>query len=256
MSKEQWIGGIHAVRQALNNGSIKHIETVSGKRSKNLLALVADAQAAQIPITPVEYHVLDMRLPNVKHQGIAAACLLQDTPKNWQQAILGTKKPLILILDGIQDPHNLGACLRSALAAGVDAVLLPNSRSADITPVVHKVSCGASENLPIYRVSNLKREIEMMKQQGIWIVGGAGEHAQSLYDTDLTTPLAIIVGNEGEGIRHGLREACDHLAAIPMSGKMESLNVSVACGIILFEARRQRGNISALTTHSHVAKSL
>lgn len=241
MSEVLWLGGIHAVRQALSDGRVQQIESVEGKRSKNLLALLEDAAAAGVPISYVAHYALDMRLPNVKHQGVAAACVLQEAPKTWQQAVAGVPLPLLLILDGVQDPHNLGACLRSALAAGVDAVLLPNSRSADITPAVHKVSCGAAEVLPIFRVANLKREIEAMKVQGIWVVGGAGEQAQSLYDTPLNTPLALIVGNEGEGIRHGLREACDYLAAIPMSGKMESLNVSVACGVMLFEARRQRG---------------
>lgn len=239
MSK-QWIGGIHAVMQAIEQGSVKKIEVAERKHSKKLQSVIDYAKENQLPIEMVPLYALDMNLPGVKHQGIAALCTLSQRADNWQQAIQGKEKPLILILDGIQDPHNLGACLRSALAAGADAVLMPNSRSADITPVVHKVSCGASEVLPIFRVPNLKREIEQMKAQGIWIVGGAGEEAQVLYQVDLSIPLAIIVGNEGEGIRHGLREACDYLAAIPMSDEMESLNVSVACGIMLFEVRRQR----------------
>ena len=151
-----------------------------------------------------------------------------------------SKIPFILILDHLEDPHNLGACLRSAQAAGVHAVLIPNSRAADLTPTVRKIACGAAEQLPIFRVPNLKREVEAMKKQGIWVVGGAGEGAQSLYSLDLTMPLALIVGNEGDGLRHGLRESCDYLAAIPMPGEMESLNVSVACGIMLFETVRQR----------------
>lgn len=240
MSKLQWIGGIHAVRQALEDGRVERIEAVRGKHSKNLLALLEEAKRRGVPVEETELYGVDMRLPNVKHQGVAAACVLAAMPMNWQAAVAGIEKPLLLVLDGIQDPHNLGACLRSALAAGVDAVILPNSRSADITPAVHKVSCGASEVLPIFRVANVKREVEAMKAQGIWVVGGAGEEASVLYDVDMTVPLAVIVGNEGEGIRHGLREICDYVAAIPMSGRMESLNVSVACGIMLFEAVRQR----------------
>lgn len=240
MSKEQWIGGIHAVRQALTDRTIQRIEAVVGKQSKNLLALLEEARAQGIQIDGVEAYELDMRLPGVKHQGIAAACQLVGKAENWEAAIAGVEKPLVLVLDGIQDPHNLGACLRSAMAAGVDAVLIPNSRSADITPAVHKVSCGASEVLPIFKVANLKREIERMKEKGLWVVGGAGERAESLYDVALNVPLVIIVGNEGEGIRHGLKEACDYLVAIPMAEGMESLNVSVACGVMLFETRRQR----------------
>lgn len=238
--KTQWIGGIHAVRQALTDKRILRAEIVEGKKSKNLAVLLEDMLAQGIAIERVPLYGIDMRLPDVRHQGIAAECLVAEQAANWQAAIAGIEQPLILVLDGIQDPHNLGACLRSALAAGVDAVLLPNSRSADITPVVHKVSCGASEVLPIFRVANLKREVEAMKEKGLWVVGGAGEESVSLYSLDLRGGLVMIVGNEGEGIRFGLRECCDYLAAIPMAEGMESLNVSVACGVMLFEARRQR----------------
>ncbi len=240
MNKTQWIGGIHAVRQALSDGTIQHIEAVEGKQSKNLKTLLDDARKQNIKIDFVPYYALDMRLPDVRHQGVAAQCQLKAVASSWQAVIAGIEKPLILVLDGIQDPHNLGACLRSAMAAGVDAVLLPNSRSADITPAVHKVSCGASEVLPIFRVPNLKREVLAMKEKGLWVVGGAGEESVSLYEVDLNAGLVLIVGNEGEGIRYGLREVCDYLAAIPMAEGMESLNVSVACGVMLFESRRQR----------------
>ena len=240
MKREKISGGIHTVQQLLADGKALRLYVADNKKSKNLAALVAEAQARGVPVETVALYEIEMMLPGVRHQGVAAASEARGQAADWTDAIVGVEKPLLLLLDSIQDPHNLGACLRSAAAAGVNAVLIPNSRAADVTPVVEKVACGATEILPLFRVSNLRREVERMQRQGIWVVGGAGGAAQSLYATDLTVPLAVIVGNEGEGIRHGLREQCDFLVQIPMAEGMESLNVSVACGVMLFEARRQR----------------
>ncbi len=240
MKREKISGGIHTVQQLLADGKALRLYVADNKKSKNLAALVAEAQARGVPVETVALYELEMMLPGVRHQGVAAASEARGQAADWTDAIAGVEKPLLLLLDSIQDPHNLGACLRSAAAAGAHAVLIPNSRAADVTPVVEKVACGATEILPLFRVSNLQREVERMQRQGIWVVGGAGGAAQSLYATDLTVPLAVIVGNEGEGIRHGLREQCDYLVQIPMADGMESLNVSVACGVMLFEARRQR----------------
>ena len=228
MKREKISGGIHTVQQLLADGKALRLYVADNKKSKNLAALVAEAQTRGVPVETVALYELEMMLPGVRHQGVAAVSEARGQAADWTDAIAGIEKPLLLVLDSIQDPHNLGACLRSAAAAGVNAVLIPNSRAADVTPVVEKVACGATEILPLFRVSNLRR------------VGGAGGAAQSLYATDLTVPLAVIVGNEGEGIRHGLREQCDFLVQIPMAEGMESLNVSVACGVMLFEARRQR----------------
>ena len=240
MKREKISGGIHTVQQLLADGKALRLYVADNKKSKNLAALVAEAQARGVPVETVALYELEMMLPGVRHQGVAALSEARGQAADWTDAIAGEEKPLLLVLDSIQDPHNLGACLRSAAAAGAHAVLIPNSRAADVTPVVEKVACGATEILPLFRVSNLRREVERMQRQGIWVVGGAGGAAQSLYATDLTVPLAVIVGNEGEGIRHGLREQCDFLVQIPMADGMESLNVSVACGVMLFEARRQR----------------
>ncbi len=240
MKREKISGGIHTVQQLLADGKALRLYVADNKKSKNLAALVAEAQARGVPVETVALYEIEMMLPGVRHQGVAAVSEARGQAADWTDAIAGVETPLLLLLDSIQDPHNLGACLRSAAAAGVDAVLIPNSRAADVTPVVEKVACGATEILPLFRVSNLRREVERMQRQGIWVVGGAGGAAQSLYATDLTVPLAVIVGNEGEGIRHGLREQCDFLVQIPMADGMESLNVSVACGVMLFEARRQR----------------
>lgn len=240
MKREKISGGIHTVQQLLADGKALRLYVADNKKSKNLAALVAEAQTRGVPVETIALYELEMMLPGVRHQGVAAVSEARGQAADWTDAIAGIEKPLLLVLDSIQDPHNLGACLRSAAAAGVNAVLIPNSRAADVTPVVEKVACGATEILPLFRVSNLRREVERIQRQGIWVVGGAGGAAQSLYATDLTVPLAVIVGNEGEGIRHGLREQCDFLVQIPMAEGMESLNVSVACGVMLFEARRQR----------------
>ena len=240
MKREKISGGIHTVQQLLADGKALRLYVADNKKSKNLAALVAEAQTRGVPVETVALYELEMMLPGVRHQGVAAVSEARGQAADWTDAIAGIEKPLLLLLDSIQDPHNLGACLRSAAAAGVHAVLIPNSRAADVTPVVEKVACGATEILPLFHVSNLRREVERIQRQGIWVVGGAGGAAQSLYATDLTVPLAVIVGNEGEGIRHGLREQCDFLVQIPMAEGMESLNVSVACGVMLFEARRQR----------------
>lgn len=152
----------------------------------------------------------------------------------------GVPNALVLILDCVQDPHNLGACLRTADGAGVTAVIVPKDRSAPITDTVLRVSCGGAENVPIVRVTNLVRAMEKLKKMGIWIVGTADETDKSIYDQDLTGPIGIVMGAEGSGMRRLTSDACDFLARIPMAGKVECLNVSVATGVCLFEAVRQR----------------
>ena len=241
-----YIGGIHAVKQALDDRKIISVEVAANKKSKNLSLLLSELTAKNIPIKYVESYQIDFRLPGVKHQGIAAECALENSAANWQEIVAAkfaaNEQPLILILDSLQDPHNLGACLRTALAADVDCVLIPNNNAAEINATVHQVSCGASEILPIFRVSNLKRDIEIMKERGIWIVGGAGEEtSRNLYSLELgKIPLAVVVGNEANGIGANIRNACDYLAKIPMNPKMESLNVSVATAVLLYEIKRQR----------------
>ncbi|GMR20614.1 MAG: 23S rRNA (guanosine(2251)-2'-O)-methyltransferase RlmB [Gammaproteobacteria bacterium] len=152
--------------------------------------------------------------------------------------------PFLLVLDGIQDPHNLGACLRTAEAAGVQAVILPKDRSAPLTAVARRAAVGAAERLPLFEVTNLARCLKALKDKGVWIMGASGTAEHTLYQTDMRGPLAMVVGSEGQGMRRLTREQCDLQLRIPMMGAMESLNVSVATGIMLFEARRQRTNIA------------
>jgi 23S rRNA (guanosine2251-2'-O)-methyltransferase len=148
--------------------------------------------------------------------------------------------PFVLILDSVQDPHNLGACLRSADGAGVDAVVIPKRSSSPVTGTVSNIACGAAESVPIARVTNLARVMTQLRESGIWLIGTADDTDQSLYGTDLTGPLGIVMGSEGSGLRQLTRKNCDALVAIPMHGRVESLNVSVATGICLYEAVRQR----------------
>lgn len=151
------------------------------------------------------------------------------------------KAPLLLILDGITDPHNLGACLRTADAAGVHAVVTPRDRAATLTDTVRHIACGAAENVPFIQVTNLARTMEKLQGLGVWLVGLADEGGQLLYDLDLKGPIGVVMGAEGPGMRRLTGEKCDFLARIPMAGKVECLNVSVATGVCLFECVRQRG---------------
>jgi 23S rRNA (guanosine2251-2'-O)-methyltransferase len=164
----------------------------------------------------------------------------------WQEAdllrVVDAKEGpvLLLVLDGVTDPHNLGACMRSADAAGVDAVIVPRDKSADLSPVSRKVACGAAEVVPFVRVTNLVRTLQALKERGVWLFGAAGEAENSIYDNDLSVSLALVMGAEGSGLRRLTREQCDFLVRLPMAGSVSSLNVSVATGVCLFEARRQR----------------
>jgi 23S rRNA (guanosine2251-2'-O)-methyltransferase len=153
--------------------------------------------------------------------------------------------PLILILDGVTDPHNLGACLRSADAAGANAVVFPKDKSADVNDVARKVASGAAETVPWVRVTNLARTIESLKQVGVWVIGTDGDAERTLYEQDLSGPCALVLGSEGAGMRRLTRDLCDFVVKLPMAGSVSSLNVSVAAGVCLFEAVRQRDLIKA-----------
>ena len=179
----------------------------------------------------------------VAHQGAVAAVR---PLKGWDEHALieglsqTAEDPLLLVLDGVTDPHNLGACLRSADASGAHAVLIPKDRSATVDGVVRKVAAGAAEFVPVASVTNLARTLGMLKESGVWVVGTDSAAPQSIYAADLKRPLALVLGAEGDGMRRLTRERCDFLVRIPMAGQIQSLNVSVAAGIALFEARRQR----------------
>ncbi|HOW62132.1 MAG TPA: 23S rRNA (guanosine(2251)-2'-O)-methyltransferase RlmB, partial [Candidatus Contendobacter sp.] len=188
---------------------------------------------------------LDRLSGGARHQGVVARLVIRQ--RSYDEADLPellaapNGPALVLALDGVQDPHNLGACLRSAAAADVQAVIAPTDRAAGLNATVRKVASGGADIVPFVAVTNLARTLRGLQEQGVWIVGAAGEADATLYDVDFTLPTALVLGAEEKGLRRLTREVCDRLARIPMAGGMESLNVSVAAGIFLFEARRQRG---------------
>lgn len=242
---EQWIAGINAVAAALESerGRVRELLIEARARNPRLQELAQQAKAAGIPVLQVAPDALARAVPGIKHQGVAAQLA---APVNLGEGdldeLLGrVDNPLLLVLDGVQDPHNLGACLRSAEAAGAAAVIVPRDRAVGITPVVRKSAAGSAERVPLIRVTNLARTLKTLKEAGVWLVGLAGEAEESLYARDLRGPVAIVMGGEGDGMRRLTREHCDFLAKIPMRGQAESLNVSVATGVALFEALRQRG---------------
>ena len=239
------IYGLHAVKALLGNQyrTTKRIVINQERTDKRMQEVLNIAEEAGIPLEQISTQKMDQRFPDVLHQGIVAYAspLLQYNEHDIQELLDAKQKPaLILILDGVTDPHNLGACLRSADAAGVDFVIIPKDKNATITSVVSKVACGASEFIPLIRVTNLVRAMEILKQAGVWIFGAAGEASESIYQLDFKTPTAIVLGAEGDGMRRLTRDTCDGIFSLPMLGSVSSLNVSVATGICLYEAVRQR----------------
>jgi len=245
MSDTDWAYGLHAVEALLkhNHDSIIHLYVLQGRNDERIEAVLTRATRLTIPVTALSRAELDQKVEGV-HQGVLAECKplqLERSEGFLKQLLAGLEHaPFLLVLDGVTDPHNLGACIRSAEAAGVDAVIVPKDKSALMTPVVRKVACGAAESLPFIAVTNLVRTLKFLQESGIWVLGAAGEATPSIYKSDLRGPLALVMGSEGAGMRRLTREQCDVLFAIPMAGEISSLNVSVSAGVCLFEAVRQR----------------
>ena len=246
------IFGIHSVKAWLKSSSpaTGDFILVDAKRQdRRLRELRSDAEKSRVGVRLVDKKELDRIVRGAVHQGVVVetkdSTVLKTYDENALQDLLDSidsrdELPFLLILDGVTDPHNLGACLRSAEAAGVDAVIVPKDRSAGITPVVRKVASGAVETLPFVKVTNLARTLKALADRGIWIVGAAGEAVDTLHGVDLKGPIAIVMGAEGGGMRRLTIENCSQLIKIPMAGEVSSLNVSVASGVVLFEAVRQR----------------
>ncbi|MCL9776350.1 23S rRNA (guanosine(2251)-2'-O)-methyltransferase RlmB [Vibrio methylphosphonaticus] len=243
MSNE-FIYGIHAVKAVLEKDPARFIEAfvLKGRQDDRLLPLLNELGQIGCSIQQMGRKVLDDKASGANHQGIIAKVKpAKQLNENDLETILAShEQPLFLILDGVTDPHNLGACLRNADAAGVAAVIVPKDKSAPLTATVSKVACGAAETVPLVRVTNLARTMRAMQEHGVWIAGTAGEATHDVYQAKLTGPLAIVMGAEGDGMRRLTRETCDDLIKIPMAGSVSSLNVSVASGVCLFEAVRQR----------------
>ena len=244
-SKRNFVYGLHAINAVLERAPERLLELwIAQPRDDARTRELRDrAQGVGVRIQSVGGEALAKLVGDVAHQGAVAAVrpLKPWDERDLMEALSGLEEDaLLLILDGVTDPHNLGACLRTADAAGAHAVLIPKDRAAAVDGVVRKVAAGAAEFVPVASVTNLARSIDMLKERGIWVVGTEGEAPQTLYAADLKRPLALVLGAEGGGMRRLTRERCDFLVRIPMSGQVESLNVSVAAGIALFEARRQR----------------
>jgi len=253
MAAREWIVGIHSVVELLKQNPEDVIELLiqqerTDQRVEEVRALASEL-GLRIQVVPkaalgkkLQSESKGRRVP--VHQGVAALCQWRDTVRDegflFQLLDSLDHPPLLLVLDEITDPHNLGACLRTADAAGVDAVIIPRDNSATMNMTVRKVACGAAEKVNLVAVTNLSRTLSALQERGIWISGAAGEADHSLYEADLTGPIAIVMGSEGKGLRRLTREHCDYLISIPMAGVVSSLNVSVATGVCLFEAVRQR----------------
>ena len=241
---ETWIVGIHPVEGALANdpSRLREMLVEQGTHNPRVTELVNEARRLGVRVHARPRALLDKLAGHARHQGVAANYEVPAAKSEHDlAALLDADDVLLLVLDGVTDPHNLGACLRSAAAAGATAVIVPKDRAVGITPVVRRASAGAADRVPLFEVTNLARSLRELKDAGVWLTGLTGDAETSLYDLDLSGKLALVMGSEGEGMRRLTREACDHLARIPMPGTMESLNVSVATGVALFEAVRQRG---------------
>lgn len=237
--------GIHALESLLERGETPRELWVQQGASGRLQEVVACARASGVRVKEQPRELLDQLTQGAAHQGVVAFCppLVPEGEESlwlklraWQAAA----PPLLLVLDGVTDVHNFGACLRSADAAGAHGVIVAKDKAAPLNATVRKVACGAAEVVPVYQVTNLARTLAKLKDAGVWITGTAGEADASVFQVDLTGPTALVMGAEGKGMRRLTREACDNLAKLPMAGQVSSLNVSVAAGICLFEAVRQR----------------
>lgn len=239
------IFGIHAIEATLTHdpGNIIELYIEADSHNTRLKELSERARDAGVKPHARPREALDKMTGGARHQG-AVARYNAPPPRNeaelLQLVASAQSEALLLVLDGIIDPHNLGACLRSAEAAGVTAVVVPKDKAAGITPIVRKASAGAADRIAFFAVTNLARTLKNLKDAGVWLVGLTSDAKQDLYALDLKGATAIVMGSEGEGMRRLTREACDFLAHIPMRGSVESLNVSVATGVALFEALRQR----------------
>jgi 23S rRNA (guanosine2251-2'-O)-methyltransferase len=245
MKGAETIFGLHAVRVMLERHPERvHTVRIAERRvDPRIRAIDELARRHHRPVERVDAHTLRELLGDVAHQGVAADV----TPlPPWSEdqllaALQSAKAPLLLALDGVQDPHNLGACLRSADACGALAVIVPRDRAAQLTATVRKVAVGAAETTPVVSVTNLVRTLRLLKQANLWIIGADAAGAKRAQDVDLKGPRVLVLGAEGSGLRRLTQETCDELVRLPQLGALESLNVSVAAGMLLYEAVRQRG---------------
>jgi 23S rRNA (guanosine2251-2'-O)-methyltransferase len=244
MGRSPLIYGLNSLRSALEDPSLRvsAVWVDAQRDDPRVRELVERARGLGIEVHRVARRELEAMLPGVRSQGVAAHCQLPETgdESDLRSILEACPDPLLLVLDGVQDPHNLGACLRTAEAAGAHAVVAPKDRAVGLTPAVCRVASGAAGRVPLIRVTNLARCLRELKERGLWVVGTAAEASAVLFEAELSGPLALVMGGEEKGLRRLTRESCDLLVRIPMAGSVGSLNVSVAAGVALFESVRQR----------------
>ncbi|WP_255807867.1 23S rRNA (guanosine(2251)-2'-O)-methyltransferase RlmB [Cohnella mopanensis] len=255
---DEYLAGKHPVLEAMRAGRSINKIFMSNQAQKNLiLPIMEEAKARGIVVQQVDKSKLDRLVPDMQHQGVvaqAAAVAYVEVDELLARAAASGEAPLIVLLDEVEDPHNLGSVLRTADCTGVHGVIVPKRRSAGLTAVVAKTSAGAVEYVPVARVANLVQTMEKLKEAGLWIAGADAGAKEGFYETNLTGPLAIVIGNEGQGLSRLVRERCDFILSLPMAGQINSLNASVAAGVILYEVVRQRAEAQkkrgASTSHS------
>ncbi|VFR24157.1 23S rRNA (guanosine-2'-O-) -methyltransferase rlmB [plant metagenome] len=243
MAASQVLAGFHAVVARLRHApdSVKDIYYDGQRRDKRMLSLLEQAERAQRPVHAVNAERLDGLARGTRHQGVVALADARSLAVDLDEVLeTADAVPFLLILDGVTDPHNLGACLRTADAAGVHAVIAPRDRAVGLNATVARVACGAADTVPYLMVTNLARTMRELKDRGIWLVGTDDQAQDTIHDVDAKLPMAWVMGAEGEGMRRLTRETCDRLVQIPMQGSVESLNVSVASAVCLYETVRQR----------------
>lgn len=241
--KSRLIFGFHAVTARLRHdaSSVEEIYIDAERHDRRMQELLRAAEAAKVRIIPVAGGRLDGMAGTRRHQGVIAKAGELSLARNLDELLDGiVGPPLLLILDGVTDPHNLGACLRVADGAGAHAIIAPKDRAVGLNATAAKVASGAADTVPYITVTNLARTMRELKERDIWLTGTADDAEKTLYDADFAGPTALVMGSEGEGMRRLTRENCDLLVRVPMHGSVESLNVSVASGVCLYEARRQR----------------
>ena len=245
MAQQEWLYGLHAMQAVIENEPERLIEiwVLKGRDDERLINIVNQARRFGVSVQFCNRKVLDDKVKGEQHQGIVARAKPAKTldESDLDRLLDTTPVPLLLVLDGVTDPHNIGACLRTADAAGAHALIVPKDKSGGLTGTARKVACGAAEVVPFIQVTNLSRTLKQLQDRGVWVIGTAGEAEQLIYDCKLSGPMALVMGAEGKGMRRLTRETCDELVKLPMAGRVSSLNVSVATGVCLYEIVRQRG---------------
>ncbi|WP_442955851.1 23S rRNA (guanosine(2251)-2'-O)-methyltransferase RlmB [Paenibacillus sp. y28] len=246
MENEEYIAGRHAVMEALRSGrTINKIWIAESAQKHQVQGIIQEAKKNGLIVQSADKRKLDQLVPDVQHQGVVAQVASQryyEVDELLALAKERNEQPFLLLLDEIEDPHNLGSILRTADCTGVHGVIIPKRRAVGLTATVSKTSAGAVEYVPVARVTNLAQTIDRLKEEGVWVAGADVDARQSVYQSDFTMPLAIVIGNESKGMGRLIKEKCDFLVKLPMSGSINSLNASVAAGVLMYETVRQRGS--------------